>query len=169
MGCHATTANQCTACFNWGSGKVGARALSTSGVINCQTAITASWRVTDAKVYSGAENTGQSVQTITSVLVCKKDYKNFTQTGSALACSDTSIALNSVTVTKVKDCQSTVVYNSTSGTDSFGCYYCDKGKAPSGTWSATTWVGSPGACTNYTGIANCDYPNKTASNTYNCV
>jgi hypothetical protein len=102
-------------------------------------------------------------------LVCKKDYKNFTQTGSALACSDTSIALNSVTVTKVKDCQSTVVYNSTSGTDSFGCYYCDKGKAPSGTWSATTWVGSPGACTNYTGIANCDYPNKTASNTYNCV
>merc|ERR1712072_276710 len=93
----------------------------------------------------------------------------FTQTGSALTCSDTAIALNNVSTSKVKNCQTTVVYNSTSGTDGYGCYWCDKKKAPSGTWyTGNGSVGSP-ACSDYSGIANCDYPFKTASNTYNCL
>jgi len=70
MGCHASTANTCTACFNWGSGKVKARALASNTCAN-QLSTTA---ITDCKYYSGTN--GGSTQTVDNCQMCNKDWLN---------------------------------------------------------------------------------------------
>lgn len=169
MGCHATTANECVSCFNWGTGTVGARALNTTPTpSNCQTAIVAAYKTANAQEYIGTNQTSQSTTSVTDVRLCRKDFKNFTQTGTVLACSDTAITLTSVTAVKIDNCHTVVAYDSTSGTDDFGCQHCDKKYGNSGAWSATSDSIGSRSCAKYSGIANCDYPFKTNSTTWAC-
>jgi len=167
MGCHASIVNQCIACFNWGSGKVGARALNTTANPNhCQTALAAGLKVTDTKDYSGGTSAASgTVNNMGSVLRCKKTYQNFVNSSNTLTCSKTAITI-SPAASKVKNCQTTRVYDGT--TDNFGCMYCKKKYAQSGTYYSNGSVGSS-ACAKYSGVANCDYIYKSAASTYACA
>merc|ERR1711967_55180 len=100
MGCNATT-SVCDSCFNWGSGSVGARLLANN---NCQTALPAAVKTADTKYYSGLM-TSTTTKGLEDSAVCTQDYKNFVENGSTVTCSKTAITLDSVTVSKVKDCQ----------------------------------------------------------------
>jgi len=60
MACSSSTTDACTSCFNWGSGKIGAKALNSTSA-NCQTAL--SLTVTDAKFYSGSTTTTDALAT----------------------------------------------------------------------------------------------------------
>jgi len=164
-GCDASVANKCTSCFNWGSGKVGARGHNTGVTPNdCKTAL--HLKVTDTKDYSGSTLTTANNNTISSVSRCKKDYKNWVAASNTLTCSKTATTI-SPAASKISNCQTTVVNDTNGGTDEFGCFYCNKGYAQSGTYKSAS-VGSS-ACAKYSGIANCDYIYKTGASTYACA
>jgi len=165
MGCHATTANQCVSCFNWGTGSVGARALNSSASpANCQTALHAAVKVSDTKVYSGSITTAGTAA-VGNVALCKKDFKNWVASSSSLTCSDTAITMG-VTCSKISDCETTTCFDTASGTDSVACTMCKKGKSGS-TYDSTNSQGSTN-CTSYSGIANCDYFMMTGASTHTC-
>merc|ERR1712159_651908 len=109
MGCHASTANVCLSCFNWGSGSVGARALASN---TCANKLSTTL-VTDCKYYSGTN--GGTTQTANNCSICKKDYMNINSATPTVACSNT--ASNTTTCTgKISNCEQTVCLT-TNGTN----------------------------------------------------
>merc|ERR1711939_1204422 len=87
MGCSAT--DTCSTCFNWGSGKVGARSLASN---TCTATLTRT--VTDAKAYSGT-HTNTSNFGVGSCY-CKDSKYNYVDqtvaTPYTSTCSKTSIS-----------------------------------------------------------------------------
>jgi len=147
IGCSSTTTNACTSCFNWGSGKIGAKALNVSSS-NCQTAL--SLTVTDAKFYIGSTTTTNSLATGTlfnNVLQCKKTYLNYTYTGGVTACSNTATS----GCTAVSNCDQMVCWNNSTVTS--GCRFCKRNY--SATITSTNVAGAT-ACASGNTITNCE-------------
>jgi len=97
MGCSSSTADVCTSCFNWGSGSVGARYLSSN---TCTNKLSTS-KVTDCKYYTG--NQSSDTASYYNCLACNKDFRNNNANTNTMTCSNT--AANTTTCTgKVSDC-----------------------------------------------------------------
>lgn len=153
MGCHATTANTCLSCFNWGSGSVGVRALVSS---SCTTAMTTT-KVTDCKWYSGTNN--GTTQDVNNCQMCNKDYLNKNASTAVPTCSNT--ALNTTTCSaKVSNCEQTVCYTANGTTYTLACGMCKKNYAGSGTATANAGYAS---CSTSGVITNCEYHYYTGS------
>lgn len=156
MGCSSTASTGCLSCFNWGSGKVGARKLSSASPYTCVTAL--SVKTTDCKVYSGsATYSGTSG----SCALCKgKTWLNkavSTASVSTHTCSNTAINTTTCTsASKITNCEQMVCqdYAATGSTDFSKCGMCKKGYW--GTVDATTMLFS--TCTNSgtAPVTNCD-------------
>merc|ERR1711988_1415365 len=81
MGCHMTTANSCTSCFNWGSGKVGARSLTTTNNLNnCITALPSALVTANCGMYSGSAQSTDTKKSQNNCQLCKKKYLTWTVT-----------------------------------------------------------------------------------------
>jgi len=148
MGCHASTADTCVSCFNWMAGKVGPRTLNST--TNCQTALTTRV-VTDCKVYNGSVATPAGTKLSSDCQVCNKDFKNWTNSSSTLACSNTALTLTGTTCAKVANCMQVLCNDDT--TDSFGCVMCNKN------YSGATYVNSTvgtSSCTKTNAVTNCE-------------
>lgn len=152
-GCHLTTADACTSCFTYKSGKVGPRALVSSA---CTTALTTRL-VTDCKIYSGGITSATGTKAATDCTVCDKDFKNWTVTGTVLACSATAVTLTTA-CTKVANCMQTVCVKDT--TESFGCSICNKNYSGATYVNATAGTSS---CTKTNAITNCEVMYYTSS------
>jgi len=158
-------ATTCSACFNWGSGTVGARQLAISA---CGTAVANT--VASCKYYTGTNTSTVSLQ---DCMVCDSmTWLNLTDhltAGSRVrACSDT--AVNTTTCTAVpSNCDQGLCYVNASGTASVGCRLCSSGYKGSGTAISSNDgnVGYP-TCVSQT-ITNCDLPSATAAtDCYTC-
>merc|ERR1712093_947471 len=149
MGC-TNDAATCFACFNWGSGSIGAKQLATNV---CTTAVANV--VTNCKWYKG---TITSTKSSSDCMKCN-DKKwlnvvvNATAANIAITCSDT--ATNPVTcLAEVANCDQSLCYTATGGTVTKGCAVCKSGYTGSGTQVST--LGYTGCST--TGVVtNCDY------------
>lgn len=148
MGCHASTADKCTSCFSWASGSIKAKALNSS-TYDCKTAL--SYTVTDAKYYDGAATTTTAASANSNynhVMVCSKDFLNYTSASGANACSNTALT----GCTKIDNCDQTVCWDA-SGTVTGGCRLCKKDYSQTITSSL-----KPGgsACASGNTITNCE-------------
>lgn len=165
MGCSSSTTNKCVSCFNWGSGSVGVRALNNSASpINCITAAPTAMKTSDTKIYSNAITTTGTTKSYNTSAICNKDFRNWTATGSTLACSNTKLS----TVTscaKISNCMSTTCFDST--TDTVTCEYCKKNYSGS-SYDTTNSAGGT-ACASYSSISNCEYYYMSGSSTHSCV
>merc|ERR550532_2043765 len=158
MECHASTANYCLACFNWGSGSVGARQLASN---TCTTAMAN--KITDCKYYTGYST---STKSASDCLMCNKDYNNANYSTNVATCSNT--AANTTTCTaKVSNCEQTLCYTADGTTYSLLCKVCKSEYAPSGT--LTSGIGST-ACATTSKITNCElhYLSGTTVACYTC-
>merc|ERR1711862_443211 len=91
MGCHMTTANSCTSCFNWGSGTVGARSLTTTNNLgNCITALPSALTTSNCKMYSGSALSTATTKGSSNCSWCPKKYLTYTLTGTTEVCTDTA-------------------------------------------------------------------------------
>merc|ERR1712146_440569 len=139
MSCN--TSSQCTACFNWGSGKVGARSLASNV---CTTALTRT--VSNAQLYSGT-HTNSSVWSWASA-VCK-DSKTL-QIDQTVASPYTPTCTSTVATgaTAIANCDwQSVVKTSTSAATAY-CVKCKKNIAGNSTNTA---------CSGTLAITNCEY------------
>merc|ERR1719215_1054594 len=153
MGCHQTTANSCTSCFNWGSGKVGARGRATANALdNCQAAQPTVLTTANCKFYSGSALTTTTAKSSGNCSFCSKKYRVWTVATSAETCTDTAAS----GCTAVANAEFTTCYVDT--TTSSGAGACKKGHYPSGT---VTNAGFP-TCTKGE-VANCDYASGSAT------
>jgi len=170
MGCSSTATTGCTACFNWGTGKVGARKLSASTPFTCTTAL--SVKTTDCQVYTGmATNTGTSG---TCSLCKSKTWRNEAMSAAnvnTMTCSNT--AINTTTCTKaseVANCEQMVCrdYASAGSTDYTKCGVCKKDYW--GTVDATTGLYTACGKTGTAPITNCQvyYSTGTTNGCYVC-
>ena len=143
MGCSST--NVCSSCFNWGSGKVGARSLASNTCTATLTRLT-----TDAKMYSGTF-TSTSNWSVGSVF-CKDSKYHYVDSTVATpytsTCSKTAIS----GVTRVADCEHDAILKSSSTSTVAYCVVCAKGKG-----GLSTNLGCTG-----TVITNCDYASGTS-------
>jgi len=155
MGCHMTTANSCTSCFNWGSGKVGARSLTTTNNLNnCITALPSALTTANCQVYSGSAASTATTKGSSNCTWCKKKYLTYTVTGTTEVCTDTA----TTGCTAVSNAEFTKCYVGT--TTVAGASVCSKGYYGSGTVNN---AGYP-TCTKAS-LANCDW----AFNSTNCI
>jgi len=149
MGC-TDDATTCFACFNWGSGKIGAKQLATNA---CANAVANT--VTDCKYYKG---TITATKSSSDCAVCNsKDWLNVvdnnTAASIAITCSDT--ATNTTTCNaKVSNCMQSLCYTAAGGTVTKGCAMCDKGYTGSGTQVSTLGYT---ACSTTGVVTNCEY------------
>lgn len=159
MGCAMSTADSCTACFNWGSGSVGARALASNACANKLTTTA----ITDCKFYSGVN--GGSTQTINNCSMCNKDFLNMNNNGTpTVTCSDT--AANTTTCTgKVSNCDQTSCYTADGSSYTLACYMCSKGYTGTGTATENAGYAS---CTQTGIISNCEYHYLSGASTQAC-
>merc|ERR1711937_130865 len=147
MGCHMTTANSCTSCFNWGSGKVGARsATTTNNLTNCITALPSALVTANCKTYSGAALSTATTKGSTNCSWCSKKYLTYTVTGTTEVCTDTA----TTGCTAVSNSEFTKCYVGT--TTVAGVQLCSKGYYGTGTVNN---AGYP-TCTKAS-LANCDW------------
>merc|ERR1712193_450416 len=139
MGCSAT--NVCNTCFNFASGKVGAKSLASN---TCTAALTRT--ITDAKFYSGTlTNTGNFNHFSAGCKSNSKKYLYVAYTAAApytAKCQDSTIS----GVTNVGDCEYMSTAKTASATTAY-CQLCKKGKGGNATYTACTG----------TAITNCDY------------
>jgi len=164
MGCHASTADVCTVCFNWGDGgSIGPKALNTTSN-NCQTAIASTYKTANCKIFSGSQQTGQSSVSSSDCLVCTKKYKTWVNTSSTLACTDTAITLTSATCAVISNCEQTFCVDST--TDTVKCSICKSGYSGA-TWDTTNSSGSA-SCSSGNTITNCKMQYQTGASTNKC-
>merc|ERR1711974_194718 len=142
------TANSCTSCFNWGSGKVGARSMATvSSLNNCQAALPATLVTANCKFYSGSAQSTDTTKSLGSnCAYCKKKYLTMTVTGSVEVCNDTAVT-GCTAIANAEFTNCVVSTNTTAGT-----YICKKGYYGSG----TTVAGGYPTCTKGS-VANCDH------------
>ena len=160
MGCDTNTADSCLACFNWGSGSIGARALISA---LCTTAITTAL-VTDCKFYSGFGN--GTTQSLSNCSMCNKDFINQNANTTTVTCSNT--AANTTTCTgKIDNCLQTACYTADGTTYVNNCNMCIKNYAGTGTATGVGWS----SCAASTAITNCEYqflPGASTNACYSC-
>jgi len=147
MGCHMTTANSCTSCFNWGSGKVGARSATTANnLTNCVSALPAALTTANCRAYSGSALSTATAKSNGNCGWCPKKYLTWTVTGSTEVCTDTA----TTGCTAVANAEWTKCYVDT--TTVAGAGMCNKGYYGTGTVNN---AGYP-TCTK-AAVANCDW------------
>lgn len=156
-------ATTCSACFNWGSGTIGARQLASNA---CSTKVANT--VTDCKFYKG---TITSTKSTSDCMVCNnKTYLNIkdhaTASSITVACSNTA---SSTTTCKaaVSNCDQTFCFTNTSSTVNTGCKQCSTGYTGSGTQTSNVGYAS---CSKTGAITNCglhSYALKTKCYTCN--
>ena len=157
MGCNSATANICDSCFNWGSGKVGARALSSNTCTN----LLSTTAINDCKIYSGT-NDG-STQTISNCFFCGKDFLNLNSNDTTVTCSNTSS--HDTCSDKLLNCNQTVCSTTDGSTYTLSCGLCKKKYAGAGT--ATTNAGY-NSCSPTGVLTNCEYHYLSGSSTLAC-
>merc|ERR1711967_13878 len=154
MGCHMTTANDCTSCFNWGSGTVGARSMTSVGLLeNCQSALPSTLVTANCGFYNGGALSTATAKANGNCSWCKKKYLTWTVSSSTEVCTDTA----TTGCTAVSNAEFTKCYVDT--TTVAGAGVCKKGYYGTGT---ATNAGYP-TCTKAS-VANCDW----ASDATNC-
>lgn len=168
MGCSSTAATGCLSCFNWGSGKVGARQLSSAATYTCTTALAVT--TTDCKVYSGAAYYGYTSGTCRW---CKsKTWLNNSVSSASVTtktCSNTAI-ITATCSASVSNCHQMVCTDyaaALSSTDYSKCGTCKKGYW--GTIDTTTDLYT--ACINSgtNPASNCDYYSPTSAHANVCM
>jgi len=168
MSCDSTTANKCMTCFNWGSGKVGARAYNSSSY-HCTTTLTLT--TANTMFYSGSITTTTTNSAGTgynNVWQCKKTYLNYTGSSGVSACSDTA---SPTTCTKISNCEQSKCHTTSGGTTTSGCVRCKRNYGA--TITSSTPAGAT-ACSGSVNITNCEYEagiyggSTTARYCYSC-
>ena len=121
MACSQDTDNKCDACFNWGSGALGARTLDISqDPVNCIPHL--SLYINGCKWYTGTVVSTTTVRTIQDCQICNKKYLSWESTTNSASCTnDTPDACYAV-----DHCLTTVCYNINNITHSSGCRMCKK-------------------------------------------
>lgn len=166
MSCSSTSSTGCLSCFNWGSGSVGARKLSSASTYTCTTAL--STKTTDCKVYTGgASYSGTSG---TCRWCNSKTWRNEAYSAASvntMTCSNT--AINTTTCsTAISNCYQMTCrdYASASSTDYSKCATCKKGYW--GTIDSTTMMYS--ACSNSgtNPVSNCDWFGPISASASGC-
>merc|ERR1711865_1214914 len=145
MGCSAT--DTCDSCFNWGSGKVGARSLAAN---TCTASLTKV--VTNAKYYSGTHTTTSNWGR--SSASCGSSKHMVVDQTSGVAANYTSSCTSTVPTgaTAVANCEMPGA-NKTSTTAAVAyCGLCKKGKLG---------VAAYTSCTGTLAITNCEYASGT--------
>ena len=169
MACNASTVDKCDACFNWGlGGAVKARALNPT-LFDCSDTLDYQ-QVKDCKFYDGQAQIDGTARTITSCMLCAKDYLRWQVTSLQAECTD----LQPLNCLFINHCLTTVCYDGTTayaGTAgstgySYGCRMCKLGYMGSG-WDAVNGVGST-SCVKGTTITNCEYPIATSATEFKC-
>lgn len=166
MGCHDTTANYCTSCFNWGSGTVGARSTATaSSVQNCIAARPAALATTNCKAYSTVASTA-TAKSNGNCVYCGKKYRTWNASTMAETCTDTALT----GCTAVSNAEWTNCYTDTAGTVYSAAGYCKSGYYLSGTVNSagypTCTAGTLTNCSRMSTATTCTYCNsKYAVNT----
>jgi len=121
-------ATTCSACFNWGTGTIGARKLATNA---CATTVTA---ITDCKYYNGKIT---STRTVYDCMMCNsKKWLNITDHNTpasiAITCVDTAIDTTNC-ASEVANCDQSICLKPKTGTTSTYCAQCKSGYKGSGT------------------------------------
>merc|ERR1711862_118115 len=153
----------CDACYNWGSGTVGAKQLN--GVL-CSTAVANT--VKDCKYYNTQIT---STKAINDCAVCDgKTWLNITDHATAasivITCSDTASVPASCSAS-VSNCKQRMCVTSSTGTSGYGCRQCDEGYTGSGTaLVGLNNVVRYSSCTKTGAITNCNY--HMVNNSANC-
>merc|ERR1712224_1183556 len=151
----------CDSCFNWGSGSVGARALSSNA---CANKLTGTALKANCKFYDGTNNGSTAAF---NCMKCNKKWNNKSAASSTYtqSCSDTAANTTTCNAT-ISDCDNNVCYTADGTTYAKGCFMCSKGKAGSGTCSSNYGCT---ACAG-TAITNCDYHyyKGSANSCYSC-
>merc|ERR1712130_133513 len=147
MGCHMTTANSCTSCFNWGSGKVGARSATTANnLTNCVSALPAALTTANCRAYSGTGTSTATAKSNGNCMWCPKKYLTWTVTGSTEVCTDTATTgCTAVTNAGYPTCTKAAVANCDWAYSSTQCIFCKSNYA----------VSTTGACAAFTTDSNC--------------
>merc|ERR1711988_1771436 len=178
MGCHMTTANNCISCFNWGSGKVGARSLTTTNNLgNCITALPSALVTANCGAYSGDALSTATAKGSMNCAYCKKKYLTYTVTGSTEVCTDTATTgctavanaeftrcnVGTTTVAGVSLCNKG--YYGSGTANNAGYPTCTKASVANCDWASTSTVcmfcksnyavSSTGACAAFTTDSNC--------------
>jgi hypothetical protein len=160
MACNLTTRNSCDACFNWGAGEIKARALNAASTPpNCQTTLTL--RTDNCKFYKGTTITTATTRTVDNCVLCQNDVLHWTQYDNTPKCVKEVPGCD-----KVKNCLTTVCFNSTTGNSTTGCRMCKKGYVGL-TWDSVNGAGSS-VCKKVTMIANCDFHLQQSSSVQLC-
>lgn len=156
MGCYQSYEDECSSCFNWGSGKIQARTMQS---YICADILSLSLQVKDCKYYSGGLSTG-ATQTADNCQVCNKTWLNWTVHGATAACSNNPVATKCL---EIKNCSQNVCYKNADNSYFAGCRMCDEGYHGTGTRNMAgapecikivTHEGvTPVACTSY---KNCE-------------
>jgi len=164
MGCHKTTANLCTTCFNWAKGKIGAKQINTAVTPqDCKTALTP--LVSNAKTYSGSTTNTTTAVAYGQVEQCKVTYMNYDDTPAVktLVCSKTA---QYSACKKQKNCNTTLCYKATAANSYNTCKLCKKGYAGA-TLNANAASSNTG-CVKSKTLANCSWEYRSSTTVISC-
>jgi len=165
MACSADGDNKCDACFNWGSGHLGARALDMSvDPPNCVPHL--GLYINGCKWYKGTTLTTDTVRTLDDCTICNTEYLSWESTTNIATCTN-EVPDSCYTI---DNCLTTVCYNTSHITHSSGCRMCKKNY--SGTnFDLLNSVGSQN-CEKTNTILNCEFVmelSATEKKCYSCM
>lgn len=149
MACSLTVTNKCEACFNWGSGKILAKALNTSADPN-NCLMDVGTKVKDCKYYNGSTTTAELTTSSTTCSQCNKDFLKWTSSTSTAVCQNEPYGL----CLSIPNCLTTTCFIGSTVTTR-GCRQCKRN------YSGSNYDGNNDAgserCVKAIAINNCEY------------
>ena len=159
MACSLNTANKCEACFNWGSGKILAKALNTTTEPN-NCLMDVGIKVNDCKYYIGTTTDSALTATVETCQQCSKTFLIWKAESSVATCNN-----EATNCTKISNCQTTICFIGAVETTS-GCRMCNKNYSGSN----FDLVNSSGSarCVKANSINNCEYTKQQSTTVTHC-
>jgi hypothetical protein len=161
MACSMTTKDKCEACYNWGPGKIRARALNKSAAPNdCKTNI--GLVVDGCKYYKGTVETITTTVGIDTCHICQKSFLKWFATSSTASCDN----LDTDKCLEIDHCETTVCFTPSTGPQTSGCRMCSSGYSGAN-WDTVNGSGSA-LCAKAIAITNCDYVEQISTTVKHC-
>lgn len=158
MACSLNTANKCEACFNWGSGKILAKALNTAATPN-NCIMDIGTKVEGCKYYIGTTTSSELTANIETCQQCSHTFLKWTASTNTAVCTSTSPC------SAISHCQTTICFVGASITTA-GCRMCNKNYSGSNYDTANN-AGSE-RCVKANAILNCEFAKQQSTTVTHC-